>query len=143
MLMLAASVEAQQVTNFLSSFKNKYPNESVKTIKHKHDGYMVVFMDSNKKSKAYFDSKAKWQKTETGLRWKEVPDSVKIGLNRSEYRGWAIQDSKRVETPNRIIYAIEVDNGNTLDRDHAISFSKNCYVDFTPSGKLIREEILQ
>lgn len=51
-----------------------------------------------------------WLWTKTGVRLSEVPDVVRRTLQSSQYGTWVIDDVDLYESPDRVWYAIEVED---------------------------------
>lgn len=139
---IAISASAQTPPNIEAALKNKYPDATIKKLKHKKGGYVAFFTNEGKKCNATFSNNGTWVETKTAMKWKELPKAVRSGLVKSPYSTWLIEDAAKVDTPAGTMYSVEVDNEYTLDGDHQYADAKTCYVYFTPSGSFIKEEDL-
>lgn len=93
------------------AFKAKYPDVDVKSWEKKNETYIGKYRWNKKKYKVTFDMNGKWIKTVTELKWKEVPESVKIVYNKSTYKKWRIDNIMQVDSSSgSIVYILEIDN---------------------------------
>ena len=94
------------------SFKAKFPNvKEVEWVKEEAD-YEVEFEMSGKEHEAKFSSDGIWKETETKMKVSEIPQSVKTGLMKTEYKDWKIEKVAKVESadPNmKMFYEVEVE----------------------------------
>ena len=77
--------------------------------------------------------------TETPVKWSRgLPAAVREGWKKSGYAAWSIMDIKKIETPDKPLYAIHVNNGSLLDSDHKDAFMEEYVLFFSEKGELVR-----
>lgn len=94
------------------TFKEKYPNVvAAKNWKKENETYIGKFRWNKKKYEAIFDENGKWVKTFIIIKWKEVPEVVKVAYKKSAYIEWKIDNIIQVDSSSEpIVYIIVLDN---------------------------------
>jgi hypothetical protein len=139
-ILVSAVASAQMPQNIIPAFKAKYPGARVNKVKKDKDNYALSFTDSTRKGKAFYNYKGDWLRTETEIKWKAIPDKVKIGLHRTKYADWMVYDGQMIISPMDTTYQIEVNNKNTLDSFGAVVNNSDLYLYLSPRGTLMKEE---
>jgi hypothetical protein len=109
----AQKVEESKVPAAVTkAFKAKYPN--VKDADWEKDGtdYEVEFLMATKKYESKFSADGKWMETETKMKVTEIPQSVKTGWAKTEYKDWKIENVSKVESSDATMssfYELEVE----------------------------------
>ncbi|HLG33484.1 MAG TPA: PepSY-like domain-containing protein [Bacteroidia bacterium] len=123
----------------LNKFTKKYPNAELKKWKREKDFYLAKFIISNRKYFAFYSSDGTWQRTETNIKWKNLPVEVMNGVRKSEYNSWKISEIKQVEMSDQMVYLLLVDNGNLLDADRYPVFKEDFILYFTSEGNILKK----
>jgi len=123
-----------------NSFSARFPNRQIKSWRKINETYVAAFVSDDKKYKVTFTSDGKWVKTETRIKWKDVPTPVKAAFENSEYISWQRTGVLEMESPgSQPVYVIHVNNGNSLDADH-YAFKDDYTLFLTPEGKWLKKE---
>ena len=72
--------------------------------------YVLDIIFAGKALEVCFGTGDAWLWTKTGVRLSEVPDVVRRTLQSSQYGTWVIDDVDLYESPDRVWYAIEVED---------------------------------
>lgn len=122
------------------SFKQKYSKVAAKNWKKENETYIGKFKWNNKKYEAIFDENGKWVKTFIILKWKEVPEVVKVAYKKSTYIGWKIDNIMQVDSSSEtIVYIIELDNQfNFPLTEYSSIFYETHDVYISESGQIIK-----
>jgi hypothetical protein len=109
----AQKVEESKVPAAVTKvFKAKYPN--VKDADWEKEGadYEVEYLMATKKYESKFSADGKWMETETKMKVTEIPQSVKTGWAKTEYKDWKIEKVSQVESSDATMssfYELEVE----------------------------------
>lgn len=122
------------------SFALKFPDIVVKKWNKLKENYTAIFKSQTKKHKVTFTSDGKWIKTETKIKWKDIPQSIRTAFDKSKYLSWKKNEITVIETPeNSKLFVIEVDNLSEFHgEDYVLKDDYSLF--FNPDGKLIMEE---
>ncbi|MDE3183160.1 MAG: PepSY-like domain-containing protein [Bacteroidota bacterium] len=122
------------------SFAVKFPGTRVKKWNKVKENYTAIFESQNKKQKVTFTLDGKWVKTETKIKWKDIPESIKTAFAKSKYLSWKKNEIIVIDMPeNSKLFVIEVDNESEFHgEDYVLKDDYSLF--FTPDGKLIKEE---
>ncbi len=131
---------AQMPTNILPYLKSKYSEARIGKMKKADGDYVVEFVNNNKRCRAYFNKIGNWLRTEIDLKWKTMPPVTRTALNRSDYAGWQVFDTKEVDLPADTLYMYEVNNGNGLEAIRAVAITEDYKVYFNSGGRIIKVE---
>jgi hypothetical protein len=125
----------------LTAFTNRFPNARVRDWQQRPEGYIADFKLDGKKLFAYYTADGTWKATETPIKWTRLlPSAVKEGWKNSNYAAWYVEDIKKIDQPNGPLYALHINNGTTLDSDHAQVYHEEYVIFFNESGQLIRKD---
>lgn len=127
-----------------TAFTTQFPDAKLKKWEQRKEGYIAKFTRGGKGYFAYYAADGSWKGTEMPIKWtKNLPDSVKAGWKNSGYYDWYVEDIKKIETPERPLYVLHVDNGSLLDSDHHDAFREEYLLYFSGHGDLVRKERMQ
>ena len=85
--------------NIIEGIKTQYPHSTLLKFKKKKDTYKATFAWEGKTSVSTYTKEGNWMKTETEILWKDLPDSVRTGYWKTEYRQMKMESIKQLETP--------------------------------------------
>ncbi len=138
---------AQMQPNILPYLKTRYPGAKIDKIKQDKNGYTAGMTNNGKKCSVYFNRQGSWLRTETNLKWKTMPAATKVSLNRSQYAGWQVLDTKEEEIASTetgrqtdTLYMFEVNNSSSLGDMRSLAQTSDKKIYFNAAGKLVKEE---
>jgi hypothetical protein len=140
---VAASVRQSVVVPpvVLSAFTSRFPNAHIRDWQQRPEGYIADFKQSGKKLFAYYAADGAWKGTESPIKWtRDLPATVRDGWKNSSYAAWKVEDIKKIDQPDGLLYALHVDNGATLDSDHHDAFLEEYILFFNEAGQLVRKD---
>jgi hypothetical protein len=124
-------------TTVKSAFSGQFPDGDLQKWVTRKEGYIARFKKNGKKHHAYYSAEGHWKGTESSIRWvRHLPHLVKMGWKNSGYDGWYVHNIKKVETPDRQMYVLHVNNSTQLDANKVDVFREDRVLYFTPGGKL-------
>ena len=88
----------------------KYPGARIVDAEREKGNTEVDIIFAGKALEVCFGTGDAWLWTKTGVRLSEVPDVVRRTLQSSQYGTWGIDDVDLYESPDRVWYAIEVED---------------------------------
>ncbi len=92
------------------AFNQKFPGAKDMDWEVDEQGWEVSFKLKDKEMSAWFDLVGNWQKTETELRKRDIPDVVKNTLH-NKFPGFKVEKVGWVVTPDFHAYEIELKKG--------------------------------
>jgi uncharacterized membrane protein YkoI len=108
-------VDSKSVPDKVSSaLTQKYPDLRSGDIEWEKKGshYKAEFTKDGQDYEVKFDNTGNWVSTEIELTEKDLPEKVRNGLNKSEYKSWKVKDVEKKEKPQgKTLYRIEVEKG--------------------------------
>lgn len=144
---MSQSMTAQGDSNLIvpqkvvAAFTTQFPNAHLKKWEQRKEGYIADFRQEGKKYFAYYAEDGVWRGTESPIKWtRQLPAAVKEGWKASEYYSWYVEDIKKIQTPERPLYVLHVDNGTLLDADHHDAFREEYVLFFSEKGELVRKD---
>jgi hypothetical protein len=125
----------------LTAFTTRFPSAQIRDWQQRPEGYIADFKLSGKKLFAYYAADGTWKGTETSIKWtKDLPSAVREGWKNSGYGAWYVEDIKKIDQPQGPLYALHVNNGTTLDSDHADIYHEEYVIFFNEAGQLVRKD---
>ncbi|HEY4108524.1 PepSY-like domain-containing protein [Puia sp.] len=125
----------------LTAFTTRFPNAQLHDWQQRPEGYIAGFKQNGRKLFAYYTADGTWKGTETPIKWtKNLPAAVREGWKNSSYGAWYVEDIKKIDQPDGPLYALHIDNGSTLDSDHADAFREEYVIFFNETGQLVRKD---
>ena len=101
----------QELSKAISDFiARKYPGARIVDAEREKGNTEVDIIFAGKALEVCFGTGDAWLWTKTGVRLSEVPDVVRRTLQSSQYGTWVIDDVDLYESPDRVWYAIEVED---------------------------------
>ena len=101
----------QELSKAISDFiARKYPGARIVDAEREKGNTEVDIIFAGKALEVCFGTGDAWLWTKTGVRLSEVPDVVRRTLQSSQYGTWGIDDVDLYESPDRVWYAIEVED---------------------------------
>ena len=101
----------QELSKAISDFiARKYPGARIVDAEREKGNTEVDIIFAGKALEECFGTGDAWLWTKTGVRLSEVPDVVRRTLQSSQYGTWVIDDVDLYESPDRVWYAIEVED---------------------------------
>ncbi|WP_028978529.1 PepSY-like domain-containing protein [Sporocytophaga myxococcoides] len=108
-------VDSKSVPSKVSSaLTQKYPDLKSGDIKweKKDNNYKAEFTKDGQDYEVKLDNTGNWVSTEVDLTEKDLPEKVRNGLNKSDYKSWTVKDVEKKEKPQgKTLYKIEVKQG--------------------------------
>lgn len=132
---LSFASAAQQVPQaVLNAFKSKYPYAVIKRLKQENDQYTARYKLAHEKHEAVFDAEGRWIKTTTVIRWKVLPEAIKMSFRSISYGWWVFDYAYKVDTPDGTTFIL------TLYKDEISEFAPTEYKEIfiAPSGEIIK-----
>jgi hypothetical protein len=124
-----------------AAMATRYPNAQVRKWAEKQDTYFARFRWKGKKTYAYFNADGSWKGTEMSMKWSwNLPEKVRQAWRHSDFAAWYPMDITRIETPDRILYALHVNNSPLLDSDHSQIDHDEFVIFFNENGELVRKD---
>jgi hypothetical protein len=146
-MILAQSVMAQRKESptvpkeVVKAFSAKFPGSELKKWETRKEGYIAKFTRDGKKYFAYYSPEGDWKGTESRVKWtRHLPENVRKGWSNSGYSNWYVHNIKKIETPERPLYVLHVNNGTLLSSDKQDAFKEDHVLTFTSEGELIRTD---
>ncbi|HTI08600.1 MAG TPA: PepSY-like domain-containing protein [Puia sp.] len=146
-MILSQTVMAQKEENkpvpkeVIKAHSMKFPDGELKKWEARNEGYIAKFTRDGKKYFAYYSHEGKWKGTESRVKWtRHLPGNVQTGWINSGYAGWYVHNIKKIETPERPLYVLHVNNGTTLSSDKYDAFREDHVLYFTAEGELIKTD---
>ncbi|HEY4335175.1 MAG TPA: PepSY-like domain-containing protein [Puia sp.] len=125
----------------LTAFTARFPNAQIRDWQEQPQGFIADFKQNGKKLFAYYAADGTWKGTESAIKWtKNLPPAVKEGWKNSSYSAWYVEDIKKIDQPEGPLYALHINNGSTLDSDHADVFHEEYIIFFNEAGQLVRKD---
>ena len=135
-LVMAVACNAQKVNEkdvpsaVVNAFKVKYPGATAKKWEKEEGAYETETMLKGKECEVAFNADGTWLETEREIKTKELPQAVKDGLAKSQYKDWEVEEAVEIESPAyKLAYELEMEKGK-----------EKVSLYFTPDGKLVQEE---
>lgn len=123
----------------VQAFSVKFPGSDLKKWETRKEGYIAKFTRNGKKYYAYYSHQGDWKGTESRVKWtRHLPANVQTGWKNSGYDGWYVHNIKKIETPERPLYVIHLNNGPLLSSDKYDAFKEDHVLTFTAEGELIK-----
>jgi len=140
--MMAQKVAHKDVPRYIiTAFAEKFPDGKVQKWELKKEGYTARFNHGGKDLLAYYSHDGKWQGTESKIKWtKHLPENVKKGWASSGHYNWYVNGIRSLQTPERQLYVLHINNGSTLDSDHYDAYKESRVLFFTADGQLVRTD---
>jgi len=140
--LLAQNIEDKPVPKeVIKAHSAKFPDSELKKWESRNEGYIAKFTRDGKKYFAYYSHEGKWKGTESRVKWtRHLPDNVQAGWINSGYAGWYVHNIKKIETPERPLYVLHVNNGTLLSSDKYDAFKEDHVLYFTADGELIKTD---
>jgi len=133
------SVVVPQVV--LTAFNTRFPGARIHDWQQRPEGFIADFKLSGKKLFAYYAADGAWKGTEAAIKWtKNLPAAVREGWKNSDYGAWYVEDIKKIDQPEGPLYALHINNGPTLDSNHADAFHEEYVIFFNEAGQLVRKD---
>ena len=98
---------SKAISDFIA---RKYPGARIVDAEREKGNTEVDIIFAGKALEVCFGTGDAWLWTKTGVRLSEVPDVVRRTLQSSQYGTWVIDDVDLYESPDRVWYAIEVED---------------------------------
>lgn len=97
-----------------SKFKEMFSNaKSVKWDKENEKEWEAEFKMDGKSCSANFSLDGTWLETETEMKVKELPASIKEAIT-SNFEGYEIESAEQVESPEQNAYEVEIEKGESV-----------------------------
>lgn len=123
------------------AFSAKFPDGDLKKWETRQEGYIAQFTRDGKKYYAYYSHQGDWKGTESRVkRTRHLPANVQTGWMNSGYAGWYVHNIKKIETPERPLYVLHLNNGPLLSSDKYDAFREDHVLTFTADGELIKKD---
>ncbi len=91
----------------------KYPKCVITEVEvnnnHSASNIEVEFVHNSKEKEAIFDMAGNWQSTKYDILKSELPNAVSTALSKSQYSDYSIDDIDVLETPDAVLYEIELE----------------------------------
>lgn len=114
------------------ALKEKYPDAENVSWKDKLSVFAASFEMNNEKYEARFTDKGEWKSTEKQISETELPDQVKVGIEKSKYADWEMKYAYFIELPQEETqYRIQVAKNNVQKKNLV----------FDSDGKLLKDNI--
>lgn len=114
------------------SFRTKYPMALNVEWRDRLSGFTAAFDLDNVHYEAKFNNKGIWQSTENKIEEKDLPETVKDGLQKSKYAEWTIDEVYKIQIPGeKIQYRVQIEKSDIQ--------KKNLL--FSSEGRLISDKI--
>ena len=123
------------------AFSTQFPQGKLRKWQQSKDGYIAVFKQDGKKVSASYSADGTWGSTETTIApwlW-NLPDSVRKGWRKTQYAGWKVAHITRIDQPDGLLYALDVNNSPELDAEHVNNFEVEWMLFFNAKGELVRQ----
>jgi len=120
------------------AFSVRYPQGDLKKWESRKEGYIAQFTKDGKKFYAYYSHQGEWKGTESRVKWtRHLPANVQTGWKNSGYAGWYVHAIKKIETPERPLYVLHLNNGTLLSSEKADAYREDHVLTFTANGELV------
>lgn len=146
-MILAQTVMAQKEEfqpvpkEVVKAFSAKFPDSDLKKWETRKEGYIAKFTRNGKKYFAYYSHEGEWKGTESRIKWtRHLPEGVQTGWKNSGYIDWYVHNIKKIETPERPLYVLHVNNGTLLSSDKYDAFKEDHVLYFTADGELVKKD---
>jgi hypothetical protein len=107
-------IRADKVPQLVQNgFKGMMHDAIIKKWMEDNSVFTVIYKQNQKEFKATFNKDGKWMNTSSIINWEDLPETVKNGLNESQYRNWTVFGLIKIDSnvgPKK--YALLVDNAN-------------------------------
>ena len=125
----------------VEAFSAKFPDGNVKKWETRKEGYIVRFTRDGKKYYAYYSHQGDWKGTESRIKWtRHLPANVQTGWKNSGYAGWYVHNIKKIETPERPLYVLHLNNGTLLSSEKVDAYKEDHVLTFSANGELVSAE---
>ena len=130
--------------NVSSAFSSKFPEGDLMKWESRKGGYVAHFKKDGKKHHAYYSQEGQWKGTETSIRrTRHLPAPVQMAWKHSGYHDWYVHNIRRIETPERQLYVLHLNDGGMLVGGNRYDGSKEDHVlYFTRDGQLVKAEMI-
>jgi len=82
-----------------TAFEKKYASTSEENWARVDNSILISFRSGNEYYDAFFDEKGKWLRTETAIRFEQLPKNVQDSLKTGEFSSWQKGSVLKVESP--------------------------------------------
>jgi len=124
-----------------SAFASRFPNVEAKKWSEQQQTYYATFRWNGKKTFAYFAPDGTWKATEMPMKWSwNLPPAVRNAWKNGDFAAWYLADIKKIETPDRTLYALHVNNSPLLNSDHSQIDHEEYELFYNEQGDLVRKD---
>jgi hypothetical protein len=138
-----AQKNVQVPTAVNTAFANQYPQASLKTWNMSDGEYVAMFRYNKRDWKAFYSADGNWLSSERNIRhMATLPYSVRATLKQSKFAAYHVDHMARLQTPERNMYLLKVDNngGQMTAYENAGSVDAETLY-FSERGRLIKSEV--
>lgn len=137
--LMAQKIDNKDVPKHITAaHSSKFPDGKIRHWERSQEGYLVRFQVDGKNYQSSYGANGAWQSTESVIkRTKSLPQHVKEAWAKSGHYDWYVNEIRAVQTPDREVYIMHVNNGPTLDANKYDAFLEHRLLYFGVDGTLI------